>query len=186
MRKKTARVRQRRMPIKAVPVPPPEKSAEEEPPTSDPTPEGEGKQEEQAIPKVTRRRRTAAEVAHDKAEKEAAKAERAARKQEQEAAKAERAAKKEAREKLKEEETATKEHKEPCNVCRKTVSLSDHTCKKEDLAALPKKPTAEETFVPPKYSPGDSDEEPLSYRELLQARKYERQRSAALAQLRPM
>ena len=180
------------MPIKAVPVQPPKDaapSAEEEPPKDDAAPEGEGKQEEQAIPKVTRRRRTAAEVAHDKAEKEAAKAERAARKQEQEAAKAERAAKKEAREKLKEEETATKEHKEPCNVCRKTVSLSDHTCKKEDLAAVPKKPTAEETFQnpePPKYSPGDSDEEPLSYRELLQARKYERQRSAALAQLRPM
>ena len=115
------------------------------------------------------------EVAHDKAEKEAAKAERAARKQEQEAAKAERAAKKEAREKLREEEAAAKEHKEPCVTCRKTVSLSDHTCKKEDLAAVPKKPTAEETFVPPKYSPGDSDEEPLS-----------RQRSAALAQLRPM
>ena len=180
------------MPIKAVPVPPPEKSAEEEPPTSDPTPEGDGKQEEQAIPKVTRRRRTAAEVAHDKAEKEAAKAERAARKQEQEVAKAERAAKKEAREKLKAEETATKEHKEPCNVCRKTVSLSDHTCKKEDLAALPKKPTAEEIFPEQPelrratYVPGDSDEEPLSYRELLQARKYERQRSAAMAQLRPM
>ena len=178
------------MPIKAVPVPPPEKSAEEEPPTSDPTPEGDGKQEEQAIPKVTRRRRTAAEVAHDKAEKEAAKAERAARKQEQEVAKAERAAKKEAREKLKEEEAAAKEHKEPCNVCRKTVSLLEHTCKKEDINAVPKKPTAEETFPqkpePPKYSPGDSDEEPLSYRELLQARKYERQRSAAMAQLRPM
>ena len=182
MSKKTARVRQRRMPIKAVPVqPPPEKSAEEEPPTSDPTPEGDGKQEEQAIPKVTRRRRTAAEVAHDKAEKEAAKAERAARKQEQEVAKAERAAKKEAREKLKEEETATKEHKEPCNVCRKTVSLSDHTCKKEDLAALPKKPTVEETFPEqpelrrtPAYSPGDSDKDPLSYRELLQARQYKR------------
>ena len=178
------------MPIKAVPVPPPEKSAEEEPPTSDPTPEGDGKQEEQAIPKVTRRRRTAAEVAHDKAEKEAARAQRAVRKQEQEAAKAERAAKKEAREQLTEEQEAAKEHKEPCNVCRKTVSLPDHTCKKEDLAALPKKPTAEETFptqpTAPAYSPGDSDEEPLSYRELLQARQYERQRSAVMAQLRPM
>ena len=59
------------MPIKAVPVPPPEKSAEEEPPANDAAPEGEGEKAEPEIPKVTRRRRTAAEVAHDKAKKEA-------------------------------------------------------------------------------------------------------------------
>ena len=130
-------------------------------------------------------------LVHDKAEKEAQKQEKEAAKAEKEAAKAERdaarAAKKEQAEKIREEQKALEEHKEHCTVCRKTVSLAKHSCKKEDLAELPKAPPEPpELRRAPAYVPGDSDEEPLSYREILAARQYERQRNAALAQVRPM
>ena len=128
----------------------------------------------------------------EKAEKEAAKAAKEAAKAEKEAAKAEKEAKKQEAEKKTEKKE--EEPKEPCNTCRKTVSIPKHKCKKEDVRALPKPPTLDQQYPePPKlerqptYVDGDSeDDEPMTYQQILRIRQAERKRIAALRQVQPL
>ena len=159
------------MPIKEISVPAPEIVEQSE---ENKEPEEKAEEPQETVAKPKRVRRTAAEIAHDKAEKEAKKQEREAKKQEKE-------------QKKQEQKKPEEEHKEPCNTCRKTVSIGKHKCKKEDVNALPKPPTIEQKFpAEATYVSGDSDDEPLTYQEVLRIRQAERKRMAALSQVRPL